>query len=74
MGRIRANNTRSDEPIDNALLHNFFKQPQEHPVEQRLTTPKPQDRAMIRHTFKEVKSEIPAQGVISFNPMLNLPL
>ena len=60
--------------FSHALLHHFLKQPPEHLPEGRFPPAKLRDGAVIRDPIQQIQSQIPPQGHIGLDALLDLPL
>ena len=56
-----------------ALTHHFLKQPAENLAERKLATAQLRDGAVVRYPVKQLQTQIPPQGHIRLNPLLDLP-
>lgn len=74
VGGIRRRQPPACQALLDALLHHFLKQPPEHLPERRLPSAKLRDGAVIRDPLQRIQSQIPPQGHIGLDALLELPL
>ena len=74
MGGVCPHQPPAGQPLGDALPHDLLKQPTKYLAEGRLPPPQLADRAVVRHPFKQIQSQIPPQGHVRLDALLDLPL
>ena len=73
MGRVGGCQPPADQTFPDALTHHFLKQPTENLAERRLATAQLRDGAVVRYPVKQIQTQIPPQGHIRLDTLLDLP-
>ena len=74
MGGVGDRQPPAHQPFLDALPYHFFKQSPKYLPEGRLAPPQLRDGAVIRHPVKQIQPQVPPQGYVSLDPLLDLPL
>lgn len=74
MGGIRSYQSSTGQPLGDTLPYHLLKQTTEDLAKARLPPPQLADGAVIRHPVKQIQPQIPPQGYIRLDPLLDLTL